>query len=196
MEKYTKKANAYIMKHVLKVNPNASGRTTLDRAYVLLMTEWDLEGDLVSTTTETTFKIWRDGEVCHSLVWPKKVAKNEKEGDWDWDLIYKDVLQVIIKDKLYKRPKLGKRAAAKLAKEREEAAKKAALEAKKAAAEKNAKKAKEAAKASAEKDIELLKKRKKQLYMKIYNDKKKGIDTTHLQKEHDELVDRIKNLAI
>ena len=187
MEKYTKKANAYIMKQVLKVNPNASGRTTLDQAYVLLMTEWDLEGDLVSTTTETTFKIWRDGEVCHSLVWPKKVAKNEKEGDWDWDIIYKDVLQVIIKDKLYKRPKLGKRAAAKLAKEREEAAKKAALE---------AKKAKEAAKASAEKDIELLKKRKKQLYMKIYNDKKKGIDTTHLQKEHDELVDRIKNLAI
>ena len=196
MEKYTKKANAYIMKQVLKVNPNASGRTTLDQAYVLLMTEWDLEGDLVSTTTETTFKIWRDGEVCHSLVWPKKVAKNEKEGDWDWDLIYKDVLQVIIKDKLYKRPKLGKRAAAKLAKEREEATKKAALEAKKAAAEKSAKKAKEAAKASAEKDIELLKKRKKQLYMKIYNDKKKGIDTTHIQKEHDELVDRIKNLAI
>lgn len=196
MEKYTKKANATIMKHVLKVNPNASGRTTFDQAYVLLMTEWDLEGDLVSTTTETTFKIWRDGEVCHSLVWPKKVAKNEKEGDWDWDLIYKDVLQAIIKDKLYKRPKLGKRAAAKLAKEKEEAAKKAELEAKRVEKEEAAKKAKETAKASTERDIELLKKRKKQLYMKIYNDGKKGIDTSHLKKEHDEIVAKIKKLTI
>jgi predicted SprT family Zn-dependent metalloprotease len=196
MEKYTKKANATVMKQVLKVNPNASGRTTFDQAYVILMTEWDLEGDLVSTTTETTFKVWRDGEVCHTLTWPKKKSFNEKEGDWDWDLIYKDVLQVIIKEKLYKRPKLGKRAAAKLAKEKEEAAKKAEALPKKEAAENAAKKEKAAKKASAEKDIELLKKRKKQLYMKIYNDKKKGIDTSHLQKEHDELVNRIKNFNI
>ena len=117
MEKYTKKANATVMKQVLKVNPKASGRTTFDQAYVILMTEWDLEGDLVSTTTETTFKVWRDGEVCHTLTWTKKESFNEKEGDWNWDLIYKDVLQTIIKDKLYKRPKIGKRAAAKLAKE-------------------------------------------------------------------------------
>ena len=53
MEKYTKKANAYIMKQVLKVNPEASGRTTFDQAYVMLMTEWDLEGDIIMTTTET-----------------------------------------------------------------------------------------------------------------------------------------------
>lgn len=196
MEKYTKKANATIMKHVLKADPKASGRTTYDQAYVILMTEWDLEGDLVSTTQETTFKIWRDGEVCHSLTWSKKESFNEKEGDWNWDLIYKDVLQVIIKDKLYKRPKLGKRAAAKLAKEKEEATKKAAVVAKKEAEEKATKKANADAKVAVEKDIELLKKRKKQLYMKIYNDSKRGIDTSHLQKEHDELVNRIKKMTI
>lgn len=182
MEKYTKKANAYIMKHVLKVNPKASGRTTFDQAYVMLMTEWDLEGDLVSTTTETTFKVWRDGEVCHTLTWPKKKSFNEKEGDWDWDLIYKDVLQAIIKDKLYKRPKIGKRAAAKLAKEKEEAVKLAA---------------KEVAKKQAEEklllDIEEAKKKKNNLSAKISMYKKKGKDTSELRKEWETLRDFLKN---
>lgn len=182
MEKYTKKANAIVMKHVLKVNPNASGRTTFDQAYVILMTEWDLEGDLASTTAETTFKVWRDGEVCHTLTWTKKDSFNEKEGDWNWDLIYKDVLQAIIKDKLYKRPKIGKRAAAKLAKEKEEAAK---LEAKKAA--------KKQAEEKLQMDIISAKKRKDNLSVKISDWKKKGKDTSELRKEWEMLRDFLKN---
>lgn len=178
MEKYTKKANAYIMKQVLKVNPKASGRTTFDQAYVMLMTEWGLEGDIVTTTTETTFKIWRDGEVCHTLTWPREKSFNEKEGDWDWDLIYKDVLQVIIKDKLYKRPKIGKRAAAKLAKEKEEEAKKARVE----------KEKKEAAE-QLNLDIAAAKKRKNNLSVKISDWKKKGKDTSELRKEWEMLRD-------
>lgn len=182
MEKYTKKANAYIMKQVLKVNPKASGRTTFDQAYVILMTEWDLEGDLTTTATETIFKIWRDGEVCHIITWPRKKSFNEKERDWEWDLIYKDVLQTIIKDKLYKRPKIGKRAAAKLAKEKEEAAKLAA---------------KEVAKKQAEEklllDIEEAKKKKNNLSVKISMYKKKGKDTSELKKEWEMLRDFLKN---
>lgn len=182
MEKYTKKANAYIMKHVLKVNPKASGRTTFDQAYVMLMTEWDLEGDLVSTTTETIFKVWRDGEVCHTITWPRTKSFNEKEGDWDWDLIYKDVLQAIIKDKLYKRPKIGKRAAAKLAKEKEESAKlMAEKEAKKQAEEKILM------------DIEEAKKKKNNLSAKISMYKRKGKDTSELRKEWEMLKDFLKN---
>ena len=77
----------------------------------------------------------------------------------------------------------------------QEAAKKAAIEAKNIEKALVEKKAKEVAKASVEKDLELLKKRKKQLYMKIYNDKKKGYNTTQLEKEHDEIVAKIKNLA-
>lgn len=182
MEKYTKKANATVMKHVLKVNPNASGRTTFDQAYVILMTEWDLEGDLASTTTETTFKIWRDGEVCHTHTWSKKESFNEKECDWNWDLIYKDVLQTIIKDKLYKRPKIGKRAAAKLAKEKEEATK---LEAEKAA--------KKQAEEKLQMDIEEAKKKKNNLSAKISMYKRKGKDVTSLRKEWEELDNFLKN---
>ena len=178
MEKYTKKANAYIMKQVLKVNPKASGRTTFDQAYVMLMTEWDLEGDIVMTTTETIFKIWRDGEVCHTLTWPRDKSFNEKEGDWDWDLIYKDVLQAIIKDRLYKRPKIGKRAAAKLIKEKEEAAKKARVE-----------KEKEEAAEQLRLDIVAAKRKKDNLSVKISTWKKKGKDISELRKEWEALRD-------
>ena len=182
MEKYTKKANAYIMKHVLKVDPKASGRTTFDQAYVMLMTEWDLEGDIVTTTTETIFKVWRDGEVCYTITWPRTKSFNEKEGDWDWDLIYKDVLEAIIKDKLYKRPKIGKRAAAKLAKEKEEEAKKAREE----------KEKKEAAEQLCI-DIAAAKRRKDNLSVKISDWKKKGKDTSELRKEWEMLKDFLKN---
>lgn len=182
MEKYTKKANAYIMKHVLKVDQKASGRTTFDQAYVMLMTEWDLEGDIVTTTTETIFKVWRDGEVCHTITWPRTKSFNEKEGDWDWDLIYKDVLEAIIKDKLYKRPKIGKRAAAKLTKEKEEEAKKAREE----------KEKKEAAEQLCI-DIAAAKRRKDNLSVKISDWKKKGKDTSELRKELEMLKDFLKN---
>lgn len=176
MEKYTKKANAYIMKHVLKINPKASGHTSFDQAYVMLMNEWDLEGDLVSTTIDTIFKIWRDGEVCHTLTWSKKESFNEKEGDWNWDLIYKDVLQVIIKDKLYKRPKLSKRAVTKLAKEKEEARKVAESKSQKLKAEEQLKL-----------DIEAAKKKKNNLSAKISMYKKKGKDISEFIKEREEI---------
>jgi hypothetical protein len=126
--------------------------------------------------------VWRDGEVCHTLTWTKKESFNEKEGDWNWDLIYKDVLQAIIKDKLYKRPKIGKRAAAKLAKEKEEAAK---LEAKKAA--------KKQAEEKLQMDIISAKKRKDNLSVKISDWKKKGKDTSELRKEWEMLRDFLKN---
>jgi wyosine [tRNA(Phe)-imidazoG37] synthetase (radical SAM superfamily) len=62
---------------------------------------------------------------------------NEKEGDWDWNVIYKTTLETIIKLKLYKRPKVSKRELNRIAKEKAEQEKlkaKAEKEAAKAAA--------------------------------------------------------------
>lgn len=181
MEKYTKKSTARILKEVLKHQSSASGRTTFDQAYVILMTAWDMDGDIETKASgETIFKIWRDGEVVKIMTWDSG-GWNMKVGDWNWDIIYKDVLESIIKEKLYKRPKIGKRAAAKLAKEKEEAAKRAALKAKK-----------EEAAQKALKDIEQLKKKKSSLYMKIWDWKKKGKDTTELEQEYDRVVNSLK----
>lgn len=128
-EKYTKKATAKIIAEVLKLNPKASKLTSLDQAFVLLMTHWDMELSLLSKLNEPTKAIlYRDDDTPYE--WSFENAWIDKEGDYDWNTIYKTVLEDIIKKKLYKRPKLGKRAQKKY--EEEVAKKKAEREAKEA----------------------------------------------------------------
>ena len=122
--KYTKKASARIIKEVQKINPKAPLTTTFDQAFVLLMTTWDMELGVETTNTSTTCAISRDGSVVHTMefdnVW------DDKTGDWNWNVIYKDVLEHIIKTRMYKRPKISKRELNRMAKEKAEAEKKAA----------------------------------------------------------------------
>lgn len=129
--KYTKKASARILKEVQKINSKAPLTTTFDQAFVLLMTVWDMELGVETTNTSTTCAISRDGSIVHTMefdnVWDNKV------GDWNWNVIYKDVLEHIIKTRMYKRPKISKRELNRMAKEKAEADKKAAKTAKAAA---------------------------------------------------------------
>ena len=176
---YTKKASAYIMKAVLKENPKASKLTTFDEAFVLLMDKWDLEGSIeTDKNNNTVFQLYRDNEVIKTFTW--KNVWLEKEGDWDWNLIYKDVLETILKTRLYKKPKLGKRAQAKL--EKEKAEKKA--QESKAIAEAKAKEAEENKIAEAKDQIRKLK-------MRIYQWTRKGKDASELESQLKELNDII-----
>ena len=131
--KYTRKATARIIKEVQKINPKAPLTTTFDQAFVLLMTTWDMELGVETTNTVTACAIYRDGSVVHTMefdnVWDDKI------GDWNWNVIYKDVLEHIIKTRMYKRPKISKRELNRMAKEKAESEKKAA----KAAAKKESK---------------------------------------------------------
>ena len=139
--KYTKKASARIIKEVQKINPKTPLTTTFDQAFVLLMTEWDLELGIEKTDTSITTTLHKDGNSSELFKWPTKDAWSEKDCDFNWDFIYRNVLERIIKDKLYKRPKISKRE----------------LNAQKKAAEL---KAKEEAKAAAKAEKERIKKEK------------------------------------
>lgn len=108
-EKYTKKATARIISEVLKIDPKASKLTSFDQAFVKLMTYWDMELGIITKINQPTIvTLYRDEETPYE--WKFEDAWVEKEGDYDWNTIYKTVLEDIIKLKLYKRPKLGKRA--------------------------------------------------------------------------------------
>lgn len=116
MEKYTKKASARVLKEVLKVNPKATGFTTFDQAFVILMTKWDMDLSVNTDIKDNTKCIlYRDKEKVRE--WVLVDVFDRKFGDWDWTTIYKTVLEDIIKERLYKRPKLGKRALKKLEEE-------------------------------------------------------------------------------
>lgn len=173
MEKYTKKTSTRILKEVLKVKPQASKLTSHDQAFVILMTEWDLELS-VETKKTTLCQLYRDNEVVYK--WEFDDIFNE--GDWDWNVIYKTTLEDIIKHKLYKRPKLTK----KQLKQKEEA-----------------KKLEEKTKQEKQKpvvpqlSIEDLKKKRSNLSAKISNYRKQGKDVTSLEHEMDEIRKLIKN---
>ena len=170
MEKYTKKASARVLKEVLKVNPKASGFTTFDQAFVILMTEWDMELGIENSNSNTTCTLYRDDDKPRT--WNFKDAWDAKEGDWDWNTIYKTVLEDIIKERLYKRPKLGKRALAKLAKEKAESKLK----------EEKLQKIQQETKNN-QQHIKDLKRRKSNLIAKKSTFKRKGLDITAIEKE-------------
>jgi hypothetical protein len=131
--KYTRKASTRIIKELLKINPKVSGNTTFDQAFVELMEYWDLELGVENKLNKTYCYIFKDGNVVNEFILDNQW--NEKEGDWDWNVIYKTTLETIIKLKLYKRPKVSKRELNRIAKE------KAEQETLKAKAEKEAAKA-------------------------------------------------------
>ena len=182
MEKYTKKASARILKEVLKVNPKASGFTTLDQAFVILMTEWDMEMNIEESNNITTCTLIRDDD--KPKTWEFKDAWDEKIGDWDWNTIYKTVLEDIIKGRLYKRPKLGKRALKKIEKEKAEAALKAHKEIEKKQKEENEIKL-----------LENLKRRKGNLQVKKSDWKKKGKDISGIEKEIEDINIELQKLS-
>lgn len=170
MEKYTKKASARILKEVLKVNPKASGFTTFDQAFVILMEYWNMDLSIEKTGNKTTCILHRDDD--KPMTWDFDKAWSEKECDWDWNLIYKVVLETIIKEKLYKRPKLGKRALAKLEKE------KVAAKAKEEKIQKQQQEIKDR-----QQHIEDLKRRKSNLIAKKSTFKRKGLDISAIENE-------------
>jgi hypothetical protein len=184
-EKYTRKASARIIKEILKFKPKVPGNTTFDQAFTILMEEWDLEMSIKRKYTgETICQLYRDEETVKEWVYENDSAWIEKDGDWDWNIIFKDVLEDIIKLKLYKRPKLGKRAQKKqdekIAKLKEERIKAAEFE----------------AKANDKVPFEVLKQKRNQLSSKITNWKKAKrdpIEIAELQKQLNEVKLQIKN---
>jgi hypothetical protein len=103
--KYTKKASARIIKEVQKIDNKAPLTTTFDQAFVLLMTEWELEIGIETTLTNTKCSIYRDKDILHTFEWTKAETWSDKDCDWDWNFIYKTALEHIIKTRMYKKSK-------------------------------------------------------------------------------------------
>lgn len=106
-KKYTKKASARIMKEVIKVEPKVSLNTSFDQAFCILMEHWNLTlGVEIHNKTkhdDTICTLYKDDEIA--TTWTMPDIFDESVHDWDWNVIYKTVLEDIIKRRLYKRAK-------------------------------------------------------------------------------------------
>jgi GTPase SAR1 family protein len=140
---YTKKASTRIIKEIEKFNPKISSKTTFQQAFEILMEEWNLEMSIETHNKITKCTLHKDGNDVYT--WEFNDVWNYSVGDWEWNTIYKEVIEHIIKTRLYKRPKISKRELAAKAKADAKAAKQAEKDAK-AAAKADAKAAKQAEK--------------------------------------------------
>ena len=189
MEKYTKKASAKVLKEVLKINPKASGYTSFDQAFVILMTEWNLELSIgTDVENNTTCILHRDEDKVRE--WVLADVFDRKVGDWDWTTIYKTVLEDIIKEKLYKRPKLGKRALKKLEEEKAKAPKNIIDE-----DDEEVESPVETKPATKKPSLEQLRETRGRLSARISNAKKRGMKMPDLERELEAVKQQIKELS-
>ena len=109
-DKISKKATLKIIKVVQKIDPSKSKLTTFDEAWDIIATKYGFYGNLITKSMEDTiFELLLDDEAntkIYQFNW-----SNDKVfecGDWDWNVIYKDVLEFIIKNKLFTKKKIDK----------------------------------------------------------------------------------------
>lgn len=105
IEPYTKKCTTKILDKVLKVDPKAKKTTTFDQAWVILAEKYNMEGSLeYSSGKGTRFILYKDNNAVHEFHWEGRLW-NDKECDFEWNTIYKEVLEWCISVRMFKKGK-------------------------------------------------------------------------------------------
>ena len=104
-KKMTKKASVKVWKIASKFQPSISKNITFDEAWEIIAKEGNLEGAIETNRNRVTvFKLYKNDDVIDTYNFPDSF----KEGDWDWNTIYKTVLEDVISRRLYKTKKSNK----------------------------------------------------------------------------------------
>lgn len=192
-----KRASRNVMAMVNLIDSKAPANTTWEQAWEIIANYWDLEGDLVASNSKsdrvTRFTIYYQNVAIHTCEWRTEEVWDTKEGELDFSTIYRDVLEWLIKSRTLKKSRIGKGAKARqldLPSEVKKEIKKGAKSLK-PEEEEVPQPVKEVSKPKI--DVESLKKRKQQLYHKIRNDRKKGLQTQSLEVEYNKIVEQINN---
>lgn len=189
-----KRAGRNIMSMVNLIDPKASAFTTLEQAWEIIANYWDLEGDMVASGTKADrkarFTIYYKNVPIHTCEWNTDDVWSVKDGEFDWLTIYKDVLEWLIKSRTLKKSRIGKGAKARQLDLPTDVKKEIKKEAKKPSAVEEPAPVKKEERAP-KVNIEALKKRKQQLYHKIRNDRKKGLQTQSLEAEYSKILEQI-----
>ena len=180
-KKLSKKASAKVWGVAAKFCPNLSKNTSYDEAWEIIATEGELEGDIESNKYGMTkFTLYRGEEILK--VYDLGVVF--RDGDWDWTTIYKTVCEDVVARRLYKKPKLSKKAQ----KQKDEEIAKLAAERKlKEELEEQVMLKEQQKQPEPEQSKEELKRLKFNLKMKIKTWLKKGKDVAELEVELDEI---------
>jgi hypothetical protein len=195
MAKASKKASSSIISLVQAIDSSKSKLISYDEAWEVISEYTGIEGGIYNSikTNKTVFtlSIKSDDEDIEI----GKIEFDSKDvfldGDWDWTVIFKTVIEYMIKNKLVKKPRTKKDGSKSDGKYVLKRSKTAQISKISAELTKSLPKEEKAVKSQ---DIQELRKKRFKLSCKISNWKKKGKDITQLEKEYNELRQIIKNM--
>lgn len=173
MAKLTKKATQKIIELVQSIKPGTGKNTSFDEA-------WDIISEYVGIEIKMTCDI-KDNTIIVLYKEDKEIGRLNvnnsyirEKGDWDWNIIYKDIIEYMIKNKIVKKPRV------------------------------QIKKSNVATTANniyniksndgITDEVQQLKKKKSSLYQKIREWKKKGKDVSELEKEYNSIIESLSNI--
>lgn len=195
MAKASKKASSSIISLVQAIDSSKSKLISYDEAWEVISKYTGIDGGIYNSikTDKTVFtlSIKSDDEDIEI----GKIEFDSKDvfldGDWDWTVIFKTVIEYMIKNKLVKKPRTKKGGSKSDGKYVLKRSKTAQISKISTELTKSLPKEEKAVKSQ---DIQELRKKRFKLSCKISNWKKKGKDITQLEKEYNELRQIIKNM--
>lgn len=171
MAKLTKKATQKIIELVQAIKPGTGKNTSFDEA-------WDIISEYVGIEIEMTCDI-KDNTIIVLYKEDKEIGRLNinnsyirEKGDWDWNIIYKDIIEYMMKNKIVKKPKAKKSIVA-------------------TATNNNIYNIK--SNDGITDEVQQLRKKKSSLYQKIREWKKKGKDVSELEKEYKLIIESLYN---
>ena len=107
--KESKKASAKIITLIQAINPKVSKNTSYNEAWEIISEYAGFEGDIKNSNknSTTTFTLYKGEKIIKEFVWEN--AFKPLEGDWDWTLIFSEVIEYMMKNKLVKKPRKSKK---------------------------------------------------------------------------------------
>lgn len=195
MAKASKKASSSIISLVQAIDSSKSKLISYDEAWEVISEYTGIDGGIYNSikTNKTVFtlSIKSDDEDIEI----SKIEFDSKDvfldGDWDWTVIFKTVIEYMMKNKLVKKPRTKKDGSKSDGKYVLKRSKTAQISKISTELTKSLPKEEKAVKSQ---DIQELRKKRFKLSCKISNWKKKGKDITQLEKEYNELRQIIKNM--
>lgn len=182
-KKMSKKASAKIWNVASKFKTNLSKNTSYDEAWEIIAEAGDLECSIYTNKlNHTKFTLYRGDEVISEY----DLNNVFEEGDYDWTVIYKTVLDDIVARRLYKKQKISKRSQ----KKKDEVPTKQIKECKPKIKEETEKSNGDIEQPQSKEELKRL---KFNLKMKIKNWSNKGKDVSELRNELDILENKLKS---
>lgn len=184
---YTKKADAATIKIATSLKPDLTKNASWNECWEIIAIAYGLEGGVDMKKSRAEFEIYKDNQKIHTISWPASEVFHE--GEYDFNIMYKAVIEWLFAN-LLKKPRKQR----KDAKKQRKAVIDPAAIMKHLAKEEEEEEECTVTEAAPMMTRDQYKRKIHNLWMKMYNYRKKNKDVSEIQKEYDRIQQEYKEL--